>query len=143
MGGRTVRFTIPGPPKGKARARTLKSGISYTPKDTVVYEKMVRECFRAEAGPDWIIHEGPVQLTIGARFPVPRATSKRKRELMLVGEISPTKKPDWDNIGKIVSDALNKVAYHDDSQIIYCELSKVYRDTPGVYVELYFEEGIQ
>ena len=34
---------------------------------------------------------------------------------MICDEISPTKKPDWDNIGKIVSDALNKFAYKDDS----------------------------
>lgn len=26
--------------------------------------------------------------------------------------------PDWDNLGKLVSDALNKVAYKDDAQIV-------------------------
>lgn len=26
-----------------------------------------------------------------------------------------TKKPDWDNIGKIVCDSLNNIAYHDDT----------------------------
>lgn len=36
---------------------------------------------------------------------------------MLRNELICTKKPDFDNIAKVVCDALNKVAYYDDSQI--------------------------
>ena len=42
---------------------------------------------------------------------------QKNRELMLNNEISPTKKPDVDNILKIVLDALNGVAYDDDKQV--------------------------
>jgi len=34
------------------------------------------------------------------------------------------KKPDWDNLGKTVADALNGVAYHDDSQVTAAHVYK-------------------
>ncbi len=55
---------------------------------------------------------------------------------MLQGIIRPTKRPDWDNIGKIVSDALNELAYHDDSYIVDARVRKWYSDTPRVEVEI-------
>lgn len=46
----TVRFTVPGAPKGKARARTVhgKGGgtFSYTPEQTVLYENLIKCCYR-------------------------------------------------------------------------------------------------
>lgn len=55
---------------------------------------------------------------------------------MLDGKIRPTKKPDWDNIGKIVTDALNKIAYRDDSQVVACRVEKWYGPIPEVIVTL-------
>ena len=43
-----IHFTVPGPPKGKARARTVHTGgrtFSYTPEGTVLYENLVKTCF--------------------------------------------------------------------------------------------------
>ena len=37
---------------------------------------------------------------------------------MLDNELQCTKKPDVDNIIKVVLDALNKVAYQDDTQVV-------------------------
>lgn len=48
--------------------------------------------------------------------------------------IRPTKKPDWDNIGKIVTDALNGVAYHDDAQIVDAQVRKFYSKDPRVEI---------
>jgi Holliday junction resolvase RusA-like endonuclease len=73
---------------------------------------------------------------IQAFFSIPKSTSKTKREKMLSGEIRPTKKPDWDNIGKVVCDALNKLAYGDDSGIVDGRVQKFYSDEPRVEVEL-------
>ncbi len=53
---------------------------------------------------------------------------------MIAGDIAPTKKPDFDNIQKIICDALNGVAYYDDSQIVKADIEKVYRTTPRVEV---------
>lgn len=35
-------------------------------------------------------------------------------------------KPDWDNIGKAVCDALNGIAYKDDSQVVSANVYKVW-----------------
>ena len=45
---------------------------------------------------------------------------------MLNNTISPTKKPDIDNIVKIVLDAMNKFAFKDDTQITKLEVEKIY-----------------
>lgn len=46
----------------------------------------------------------------------------------------PTKKPDADNIVKIIADALNRAAYYDDAQIVRLSYSKVYDEVPHVDV---------
>lgn len=43
---------------------------------------------------------------------------------MLNDEVLPTKKPDYDNIIKVILDALNGVVYHDDSQVYRVYLKK-------------------
>ena len=47
-----------------------------------------------------------------------------------------TKKPDSDNIIKIVLDGLNKVAYHDDAQICKLSFEKRYSKIPRVEVKI-------
>ncbi len=142
MGGSTfIFFTIPGAPKGKARARTLKNGHSYTPSETVNYENWVKFCFSEQQLDGLIPTDGPVALQMTAAFPIPKSTSKKQRERMLAGNVVPTKKPDCDNLLKIVADALNGIAYRDDSQIVKCDVAKVYSDTPEVRVRLELMKG--
>ena len=50
------------------------------------------------------------------------------------GEIFPTVKPDCDNIIKIVCDALNGLAYRDDSQVVAVTCQKKYGVEPAVHV---------
>lgn len=57
------------------------------------------------------------------------------------GYIRPTKKPDCDNIAKIICDALNGIAYYDDSQIVKIEVDKVYNETPGVDVVIEYQDN--
>ena len=45
-----------------------------------------------------------------------------------MGNLNPTKKPDADNIGKVVLDALNGIAYEDDKQVIELRVSKQYSE---------------
>ena len=52
------------------------------------------------------------------------------------GKERPTRKPDFDNIGKIICDALNGIAYRDDAQIVDALVRKFYSDTPRVIVEI-------
>ena len=45
---------------------------------------------------------------------------------MLDNQISPTNKPDIDNIVKIVLDSMNRIAFKDDNQITKLEVEKKY-----------------
>lgn len=56
-------------------------------------------------------------------------------------EIMPTKKPDCDNVAKMICDALNGLAYKDDAQIVNLNVLKAYTsDVPFVAVTIIGEE---
>ena len=82
-----------------------------------------------------------LDMRIKAYYSVPKSDSKKKREKKLAGEIRPTKKPDMDNVIKIIADALNNVAYHDDTQIVDCQVRKFYSENPRVEVTIKVVEG--
>ena len=50
--------------------------------------------------------------------------------------LRPTKKPDMDNVVKIIADSLNQIAYRDDTQIVDCQCRKFYSDNPRVEVTI-------
>lgn len=131
-----VKFSILGPPKGKARPRSTKNGVTYTPKETVQYENLVRLEYRRQCN-DYHFPEGvPLDVRIVAYYPIPKSVSKKKRLMMIAHLIRPTKKPDFDNIGKIVCDSLNDVAYHDDAQICDAMVRKFYAEMPRTVVTI-------
>jgi Holliday junction resolvase RusA-like endonuclease len=55
---------------------------------------------------------------------------------MLRCEIYPTKKPDADNIAKVILDALNGIAYRDDTQVVDLTVSMRYGTYSAVFVEI-------
>ncbi len=129
-----INFIIPGQPVGKARPRVTKWG-TYTPKKSKEYEKKVIACFY-DAGGSNLGDEAVIEIDIKAIFAIPKNTSKKKKALMLEGEIRPCKKPDFDNIAKSVCDALNSHAYEDDKQIIKAAVEKAYGEEPRVEVTI-------
>lgn len=130
------KFSIPGKPCGKQRPK-FANGRTYTPEKTVSYENLVKLCFR-QAYPDTepIAAKVPLEAVITAKYPIPQSMTKKGREQIKSGELRPTVKPDCDNIAKIILDALNGIAYHDDAQIVTLMLSKWYAEEPCVLVEL-------
>lgn len=136
-GGKIVAFSIPGKPRGKERPRMARCGkfvTTYTPKNTVEYEKLIRTAYRSTVGDVFL--EGPIEAELHGVFPIPKSTSKKKTKEMLEGDILYTHKIDCDNLGKIVLDALNKIAYRDDSQICKMSVTKEYGNNPRVDVIL-------
>lgn len=133
---KSITFSIPGPPQGKARPKVVRNkytgkSMSYTPDKTVAYEELTRLRYRAAAH-GFIYPEGAyLRVTILAGYPVPKSASKKKRAEMLAEEIRPDKKPDIDNIQKIIMDALNGIAYPDDKQVIQSVSEKKYVDGAG------------
>lgn len=100
----TVKFTVPGAPKGKARRElsVVKGGtFSYTPEGTMLYENLIKCCYRQESN-NIVFNDGqPLKVTIIAYYPIVKSTSKKKKQQMLEDLMFPTKKPDIDNIAKV------------------------------------------
>ena len=113
-GSQAVCFTIPGQPLPKQRARVMK-GYSYTPKETVAAEKRIADYARiAQAKPT----RNPIHLVL--RF--------------FRGDL---RRVDLDNLAKLVQDALNGVAYADDSQIVLLTAAKgIDREFPRTEIEV-------
>lgn len=135
-----IAFTVPGPPQGKARARTvynprLKRSISYTPDNTVLYENLIKTRYLEVTDKKYENKEA-LHVSITAFYEPPKSTSKKRRELMLAGYEKPCKKPDIDNIAKVILDSLNDIAYHDDTQVVSLCMTKKYAETPRVEVEI-------
>jgi len=40
-----IELIIPGKPMGKQRPRVMRNGITYTPKETVNYETLIKQLF--------------------------------------------------------------------------------------------------
>ena len=130
---------MPGPPKGKARARTVRTrggqAFSYTPEGTVLYENLIKISF-SQTGERPFEADQSLHVFMTAYYPIPKSTSRKKKEEMIAGHLRPAKKPDIDNIIKSILDALNGVAYHDDTQVVAVFAEKYYSDTPRVEVEI-------
>lgn len=115
---------VTGKIRGKARPRVCR-GHAFTPKDTVQYEKLVRECYQEQDGR---YLEGAIKALIIAYYKIPKSYTKKRVQVIRDGLEKPTKKPDADNIGKVILDSLNGVVYKDDSQIIDLRIKKEYTE---------------
>lgn len=124
-------FTVPGEPFGKQRPK-FGRGRTYTPSETKAHEDHIRWLYRAAHGP---FFQRP-EIHITACFAPPKTATKKAREAMLAGEIRPAVKPDWDNIGKLICDALNGFAYQDDKNVVKATVVKVYAERPRVEVRI-------
>lgn len=128
-----IEFVIPGQPQGKARAKITRHG-AYTPEKTVLYENLIKMCYQYKT-PNYYT-EKPLHITIEAIFEPVKSASKVQRQAMLNGLIQPTKKPDIDNIAKVILDSLNGIAYKDDTQVISLTLNKKYGEVGKVKVKI-------
>lgn len=132
-----VKFEVLGVPVGKGRPKfsTVNGhAVAYTPTKTANYETLVRLSYQQQIGAFMFDKDKPLRAIIRAFFPIPKSTSKKKREQMEAGKIRHTKKCDADNIAKACLDALNGIAFYDDSQVCELSISKFYGDTPKVEI---------
>ena len=106
-------IVIEGKIKGKARPRVY-NGHAFTPKDTVNYENWVKLCYQQQGGK---LLQGSIRANIIAYYKIPKSYSKKRVQAIREGKEYPQKKPDADNIAKIILDSLNKIAFDDDSQV--------------------------
>ena len=135
-----IRLTIPGEPCGKQRARTFYDRrvgrvISKTPKKTKNYETFIRELFAAKYE-SFLPLLGAVRLRVNIFRGIPKSVSNKQAGRMEATLVRPTTRPDASNVLKAVEDALNGLAFHDDSQIVEILVQKYYSRTPRAEISV-------
>ena len=130
-------FKIPGKAQAKQRPRMGRTGIVYTPKETLVYENYVKMCYSDYANQfGWLPYENQVRAEIEVLVAVPKSDSKTKKKAKIEGMIRPAVKPDCDNLAKSILDSLNGLAYHDDKQVVDLFVKKYYAENAEVKIKL-------
>lgn len=133
-----MKIVIDGVPCPKGRPRfAVRGGFAraYTPAKTRSHEEVIRHAgIEAMNGLEPLTEA--LRVTISFFMPIPKSTSKKDRQLMIDGDIQHIKKPDVDNMAKLVCDSLNEVAWVDDSQIVRMVASKHYSDYPRTEIEI-------
>ena len=132
FGQGAITFEVPGNPVPKGRPR-LGKGHTYTPKRTAEAENVVRSVAQlAEVIP----LVGPLVMHLDFFCPIPKAWAKAKVQSAMLGTIRPTTGADADNLGKLVMDSLNGIAFADDAQIVELICRKWYSCTPRTVVKI-------
>ena len=109
-------IVVEGKIKGKARPRfNTKTGRAFTPGGTITYENWIKCCYQEQDGK---FIDGPVSARIEVYYKIPKSYTKKRVQAIRDGVEMPLKKPDSDNIAKIVLDSLNKIAFDDDAQVV-------------------------
>lgn len=128
-----IEFTVKGLPVAKGRPRVTRYG-TYTPRKTKDYEKLVQYSFKNQYKGQAL--QGALKIRIDFYMYIPKNTSKKRRKLKNDKEILPTKRPDFDNLTKSITDALNGLAFEDDNQIAEAHIYKYYSDEPRAVVKI-------
>ena len=138
-----IKFTVLGEPQGKGRPKFSRQGgfvKTYTPDKTVLYENLIRTEYLRQCSGQRFADKEPLAMKIRAYYSISASASKKRQaameQAMLDKKIRPTKKPDADNIIKVVADSLNQVAYRDDADLVKVELEKFYSWQPRIEVEI-------
>jgi Holliday junction resolvase RusA-like endonuclease len=127
---------LDGEPVGKGRPRfSRQTGHAYTPEKTARFEERLAWAAQSTMNRAPLL-EGALHMTVVAYFSVPSSKSAKWKTDALAHRVRPTKKPDIDNIIKGVADALNKVVYVDDTQIVSLNTRKFYSDRPRIEISI-------
>ena len=133
-----IKFTVYGAPvaQGRPKAAVINGrAIMYDPKPSRDFKRDIKAVAQRFV-PDKLL-TGALEMTIKIYRPIPKSMSKKKREQALSGGLRPTTKPDLKNYIAGVEDALEKVIYENDSQIVsYGDTGKWYGDPPRIEVEI-------
>ena len=133
-----IDLVILGEPVANARHRSarrkLKDGtkiqVNYTPDETVAARLNIQEAF-VRSGCKPFPERTPLQAIITGYFKRSKSVPK--------SQVYPITKPDWDNVGKLVTDALEGIAFDNDSRFGHVTVGKyfaVYPEPPRLVINI-------
>lgn len=121
-----IKFKVPGTPIGKQETQVnTKTHIAYKPDKTRWYFEQIQLIAK-----NYMQRKNLKMLKGAIDFRLD-IFLKEKRDN---SRIAPTQKPDSSNVLKIVEDALNKICYNDDKDIIHHELYKWFAIKEGIII---------
>jgi Holliday junction resolvase RusA-like endonuclease len=132
-----LTITVAGEMRGKGRPRFARRGAfvkPYTDAKTANAETWVRSCALDQVGQPCLTIPLCVWITVGV--PIRASWPKKKRAAALDGTLKPAGKPDGDNTTKLIFDALNKIVWLDDAQIVDFAFSKRYAAEPFTLIRV-------
>jgi len=141
-----ISFFVPGIPMtagSKTPRRSKKSGKMYAHdscKGGPAWRASVQGRALEEVGGGWELWTGPIALFVEFYLPRPKGhygTGRNHDELKPSAPMAHIVKPDTTKMFRAVEDALNKVIWRDDAQIVNQGASKHYGDRPGAMVTVH------
>lgn len=135
-----LRFTIPGEPcaQGRPRFSTIGGYVKAIDpaksRNQKAFVKYLATTAAKQQG--WTYTDLPLYVEIIAYMGIPKSKPKKWRTAAIRGQERPTKKPDVDNLFKLVTDALSGIIYADDKQIVSCRVQKWYSTEPHTDVKI-------
>lgn len=132
-----IKFTVLGDPvaQGRPRATAINGRARmYDPGKSRDYKNYLR-LVASEYAPEKPL-EGALDVRIDIYRQIPKSFSRKKIQQAEEGLLRPTTKSDVDNYAKTVMDALNKIIWVDDSQIVSLIANKWYSGKPRVEIEV-------
>ena len=125
-------------PKGRPRFKVMYRQVrTFTPPKTCEFENQLKQYFLYETKGVAFARGVPIAVNIEFGMRIPESTTKKRKKLMLDGEIMHTVKPDLDNLIKAVLDALNGLAWYDDAQIVELNVTKTYVEEPHILINIH------
>lgn len=132
-----LMFEVPGEPRGKGRPRfNRQMGHAYTDSQTKSYENKIVACYYESTGGHRWPDSAFIAVEVIAHYQIPKSATKAARAAMEAGTVRPTRRPDIDNVLKAVLDALNGVAYKDDSRVVFVAARKIYGNDPKLVIQI-------
>lgn len=127
-----ITLDLFGEPVPQKRPRFNRSGHCYDDQKKIKegYRWQIKSQFRSEP------LTTPIALDLIFFMPIPKSLSKLKKRQMENGLIGHIKKPDLDNLQKLVLDCLNNLVFEDDSQVCEIRAKKIYSSKPGTLVRV-------
>jgi Holliday junction resolvase RusA-like endonuclease len=137
-GRKPITVWVTGEPVPYARMRLSKIGVHFVPPMQRNFAAVLRiEAGNAMAHAHAPMFDEPLRMELLAEFGIPASWSKKKRGAAIRGEIRPGKRPDIDNLYKLVADSFNGIVYRDDALIVEVRARKIYGVQPKLIVTIW------
>ena len=133
-------FEIEGVPIPQKQTKFIKAtGIAYNPSRKDVEQVKWQIKPYAPQAP----LEGAIEMHLTFYMPIPKSVSRAVHMQMLNGVILHVKKPDFDNLAYLITNALKQIVYRDDSQVTDCIIRKRYGERPRTVIKIIPIEQMQ